>query len=160
MLIAEHSELPYLCPRTQITKLSSPCSRSFPAIDPEMGCGDFSAGFWWVKFRIDIEHPLAWRVVQELGHILNYISTSEPLPSVFKPVSPPVYMNGGPKDYLSWVIENTHEAFTSTVCAEWLAGRLPRPIDDPAQWELEEDSEMKTRRISRDVLRALPRDSR
>ena len=29
---------------------------------------------WWFKFQIDTEHPLAWQTVQELGHVLNYIS--------------------------------------------------------------------------------------
>ncbi|MBX3628132.1 MAG: hypothetical protein KF892_24190 [Rhizobacter sp.] len=97
--------------------------------------------FWWVKFRIDIDHPLAWRVVQELGHILNYVSIEEPLPSVFKPVSPPVYLNGGPDEYLSWVIEPTHTSFTPKLCQEWLEGRLPRPVNDPTQWEIEDDDE-------------------
>jgi hypothetical protein len=56
---------------------------------------------WWVKFAIDITHPLAWNVVQELGHVLNALSLDEKLPTVFKPVSPPPYLNGGPRDYLS-----------------------------------------------------------
>jgi len=60
---------------------------------------------WWVKFKIDIEHDIAWKVVQELGYVLNYLSINERLPTVFKPVSPPPYMNGGPKDFLFWVIE-------------------------------------------------------
>jgi hypothetical protein len=30
-------------------------------------------------------------------------------------------------------------AFTSSGCAEWLEGRLPRPIDDPEQWKIEEE---------------------
>jgi hypothetical protein len=51
-----------------------------------------------VKFAIDIEHPLAWSVVQELGHVLNYVSLEERLPTVFMPVSPPPYMNGGPDE--------------------------------------------------------------
>ena len=27
--------------------------------------------FWWVKLKIDLAQPLAWSVVQELGHVLN-----------------------------------------------------------------------------------------
>ena len=90
-------------------------------------------GRWWVKLAIDIDHPLAWQVVQELGHVLNYISIDERLPAVFMPVSPPPYANGGPKDFLSWMIESrTGEGgdFEPNVCAEWLEGRLPRPVDD------------------------------
>ena len=55
-----------------------------------------------------------------------------------QPVSPPVYLNGGPKDFLSWVIESTTKAFTPTMCAEWLSGRMPSPVDDPASWNQNE----------------------
>jgi len=54
---------------------------------------------WWFKFSIDVEHPLAWQTVQELGHVLNYLSTNERLPTLFFPVSPPPYMNGEAKDF-------------------------------------------------------------
>src|SRR5262245_6109589 len=37
-----------------------------------IGTGRDQDGLWWIKFGIDIEHPLAWSVVQELGHVLNY----------------------------------------------------------------------------------------
>jgi hypothetical protein len=69
-----------------------------------------------------------------MGHVLNYISISEPLPTIFKPVSPPPYMNGGPQQFLSWVIESTEKEFSPALCAEWLSGRTPRPIDDLSQW--------------------------
>jgi hypothetical protein len=92
---------------------------------------------WWVKFGLDLGHPLAWNVVQELGHVLNYLSVEEPLPTTFKPVSPPPYMNGGPRDFLSWVIEGP-AAMPSETVAQWLEGRLPRPVDDLEQWTDEE----------------------
>ena len=102
------------------------------------GFGDNGNG-WWMKFRIDINHPLAWNVVQELGHVLNYLSIHERLPTDFKPVSPPPYLNGGPKDYLSWIIECPDNEFTPDICMEWLEGRLPRPVDDLSQWEEEDE---------------------
>jgi hypothetical protein len=92
-----------------------------------------------VKFAIDIDHPLAWRVVQEFGHVLNYVSVNERLPTVFMPVSPPVYLNGGPCEYLSWVIESKAPDFAPDTCAEWLKGRLPQPVDDLSAWKLEDD---------------------
>ena len=46
-----------------------------PAIKDPIGKGTDNKGLWWVKFSIDIENPLAWNVVQELGHILNYLSS-------------------------------------------------------------------------------------
>jgi len=91
-----------------------------------------------MKFTIDIDHPLAWSVVQELGHVLNYLSLDERLPTVFMPVSPPPYLNGGP-DYLSWVIECKDKDFTPEICAEWLEGHLPRPVEDPEQWKHEDE---------------------
>lgn len=112
-----------------------------PAIDLPAGresvnYGNYDDGLWWVKLSIKTEHELAWRHVQELGHVLNYVSIDERLPTVFKPVSPPPYMNGG-VEFLSWVIESTDHEFSPDLCAEWLEGRLPDPIDDSEQWEVE-----------------------
>jgi hypothetical protein len=107
---------------------------SVPSIQGLFGHGHEEGGGWWVKFGIDIEHPLAWHVVQELGHVLNYLSVEERLPTVFKPVSPPPYMNGGPREFLSWVIECSDKDFEPGSVAKWLEGRLPRPVEDPAQW--------------------------
>ncbi|PSJ59652.1 hypothetical protein C7I85_14895 [Mesorhizobium soli] len=95
-------------------------------------------GRWWVKFSIAIEHPLAWNVVQELAHVLNFLSITEPLPTIFKPVSPPPYMNGGPRDFLSWVIECAEESMQPDTVAEWLEGRLPKPVEDTSAWDIEE----------------------
>jgi hypothetical protein len=109
-----------------------------PAGQKSIGCGSFQNGNWWIKFRLDTAHPLAWRHVQELGHVLNFISLSERLPTVFMPVSPPPYMNGG-VEFLSWVIESKDPSFTPDKCAEWLEGRLPRPVEDLEQWEMSGD---------------------
>ncbi|MBT4865695.1 MAG: hypothetical protein HON53_11360 [Planctomycetaceae bacterium] len=114
-----------------------------PAIDlpagrKSIGHGVSDDGCWWAKFSINTDHPLAWRHVQELGYVLNYVSIEEPLPTVFKPVSPPPYMNGG-VEFLSWVIESQHVDFTPDLCAEWLEGRLPRPVDDVSEWSMDDD---------------------
>ncbi len=109
--------------------------KKIPAIHGSMGKGFSESGNWWIKFTIDLDHSLAWNVVQELGHILNYISLEDRLPAVFMPVSPPPYLNGGPRDYLSWVIESTSPDFTPASALEFLKGRLPRPVEDEAQWQ-------------------------
>jgi hypothetical protein len=109
-----------------------------PAIQTPIGSGVFEPAGWWVKFSIDVLHPLAWRTVQELGHVLNYVSINERLPTVFMPVSPPPYMNGGPAGFLSWVIECHDAAFTPAMAAEWLEGRLPDPVGDARAWGLNE----------------------
>lgn len=110
-----------------------------PAVEvndtPGQGFGSgMDNGIWWVKFSIDIDHPLAWSTVQELAHVLNYLSTTEPLPTTFKPVSPPPYLNGGPADFLSWVIECPDQHMPPATVAEWLEGRLPRPVEDESAW--------------------------
>ena len=112
---------------------------ALPAGRKSIGAGTTDDGLWWVKFSLDTNHPLAWRVVQELGHVLNYLSTEERLPTVFKPVSPPPYLNGG-VEFLSWVIENQDARFTPANCAEWLQARLPAPVADLDAWEMKEEA--------------------
>jgi len=112
-----------------------------PAIEAPVASGADEAGLWWVKFSIDIEHDLAWQVVQELGHVVNYISVDERLPALFYPVSPPPYMNGGPDEFLSWVIETKSKEFTPAKLKEWLEARLPNPVDDEDEWMQDEDDE-------------------
>jgi len=111
-----------------------------PAINSSIGYGLDDDGYWWLKVSIDIDHPLAWNAVQELGHVLNYLSLNERLPTAFKPVSPPPYMNGRPRDFLSWVIGCREKDFQPIGCAEWLEGRLPRPVDDLEQWKVDEEA--------------------
>jgi hypothetical protein len=105
-----------------------------PAIKSSIGTGVDDKGFWWVKFHIDINHKLAWNVVQEFGCILNYISLNERLPTVFYPVSPAPYLNGGPDDFLSWIIETKDKNFRPGTLMKWLEARLPQPVDDLKQW--------------------------
>jgi hypothetical protein len=105
-----------------------------PALQKPIGKGRLDGGGWWVKFALDISHGLAWNVVQELACVLNYVSLDERLPTVFKPVSPPPYLNGGPEEFLSWVIECADDSFTPQSAAAWLEGRLPRPVEDEEQW--------------------------
>ena len=109
-----------------------------PAVRRPFGKGHSDDRSWWLKFSIDICHPLAWNVVQELGHVLNYVSVEERLPTVFMPVSPPPYMNGGPREFLSWVIECRDAKFKPGTVAKWLEGRLPRPVEDESQWPKDE----------------------
>jgi hypothetical protein len=114
-----------------------------PAIDlpagrKSIGFGLFENGNWWVKFRLDTTHPLAWRHVQELGYVLNYVSLEERLPTVFMPVSAPPYMNGG-VEFLSWVIESKEPSFAPDKCVEWLEGRLPRPVEGVEQWNMDDE---------------------
>jgi hypothetical protein len=95
---------------------------------------------WWVKLRIDITSKLTWNTVQELSSVLNYISIEERLPTLFMPVSPPPYLNGGPADFLSWIIQAQHPFVDAGYVADVLRGRLPSPVEDEQQWLLGDGS--------------------
>ncbi|MFC3442403.1 hypothetical protein ACFOKF_14605 [Sphingobium rhizovicinum] len=97
------------------------------------GSGMSDAG-WWVKFSLKLDHHLAWNAVQEIAYVLNELSLSERLPTVFKPVSPPPYLNGGPRDYLGWVIECQDRDTRPGTIADWMESRLPNPVEDEAAW--------------------------
>ena len=40
-----------------------------------------------------------------------------------------------------WVIESKTTDFTPAHAAEWLDGRLPKPIDDESQWKSDEEDD-------------------
>ena len=107
-----------------------------PAINSPISTGIDQEGYWWIKFKIDIHSEYAWNVVQELGCVVNYLSINERLPTVFYPVSPAPYLNGGPADYLSWVIETKDKEFRPGTLQKWLASRLPSPVEDKTQWDI------------------------
>jgi hypothetical protein len=111
-----------------------------PSLSGVIGTGKSEDDCWWVKFSLDIKHPLAWNVVQEFGCVLNYLSLNERLPTVFMPLSPAPYLNGGPAEFLSWVIESKDPKFKPGTAAEWLESRLPKPVEDPAQWKSVSDT--------------------
>jgi hypothetical protein len=109
--------------------------KKIPSIKEFMSSG-MDKGLWWVKFQIDIKHPLAWSVVQEMGYILNYLSLEERLPTVFKPVSPPPYLNGGPKEFLSWIIQVESQDFSPDQVKNGLKARLPEPVNNVKLWKV------------------------
>jgi len=109
-----------------------------PAVKKYFGKGFYDDGNWWIKFGINVENTLAWRVVQEIGFVTNYLSLDEKLPTLFYPVSPPPYLNGG-IDFLSWIIESKTPDFTPNDLREWLEGRLPNPVSDIKEWNLDDE---------------------
>ena len=109
-----------------------------PAVEAVV-VSDPAEPYWWVKFRIDLHSALAWNVVPELGFVLNYISLTDPLPTVFMPVSPPPYLNGGPEAFLSWVIEARIPFLDAGNIADILSSRLPSPIDNLEAWSARND---------------------
>jgi len=73
-----------------------------------------------------------------MGYVLNELSISQRLPTVFKAVSPPPYLNGGPREYLSWVIECHSGAMKPGTVADLLESRLPQPVEDSSAWAANE----------------------
>jgi hypothetical protein len=120
---------------TQLTNYVS----QVPSIKPGIATGVSDHGIWWIKFQIDIEHPLAWRVVQELAFVANYLSVDERLPTVFYPVSPPSYLNGGPGEFLSWVMESEQIDFLPDMLKEWLEVKLPYPVSELDSWLIDDE---------------------
>jgi hypothetical protein len=78
--------------------------------------------------------------VRELAFVFNYLSVEERLPTIFRPVSPPPYLNGGPREFLAWVIEARIPFLDAGNIARIMVHRLP-PLDDPSQWALHDDEE-------------------
>lgn len=97
--------------------------RTVPGILEDIETGD-DEGYWWVKFRIDVDHPFAWNVIQNFGYVLNNLAVNRPLPTRFIPVSPPPYSNGGPDQFLSWVIRAENTEITSEEVRNWLEGKI------------------------------------
>ena len=112
--------------------------QKIPAMKPNIWSGTYDDENWWVKFQIEIGHKLAWQTVQEIGCVVNYLSINERLPTSFYPVSPAPYMNGGPDEFLSWIIKSTDKDFKPGTLMKWLEGRLPRPVDDLSQWDIDD----------------------
>jgi hypothetical protein len=112
---------------------------SIPGIDESIQSGEYDEGMWFIQFKININHKLAWNIIQELACVVNYLSVNERLPTVFYPVSPAPYLNGGPADYLSWIIEPKDRELTPEILMKWLEGRLPQPVNDEEAWINEEE---------------------
>ena len=111
--------------------------KSIPCIN-HVTTSSIGEPFWWLKFSIDIDSRIGWTVVQEFGHILNYLSVNDKLPTIFYPVSPPPYMNGGPRDFLSWVIEPVIPFVDTNYIFDFLIGRLPKEYEKEESWLLDE----------------------
>lgn len=112
--------------------------KRIPSVDSSIYSGVYENENWWIKFSIDIDHDLAWNVVQELGHIIKYVSLNDRLPTIFYPVSAPPYLNGGPRTYLHWIIESNQTDFAPQDLKNFLEGRLPNPVDNMEEWNMED----------------------
>jgi hypothetical protein len=104
-----------------------------PGVDV-MGTSDPDDSRWWVQLRIDRNSETAWHVIQNLAYVLNDLSVTERLPTTFKPTSPPPYLNGGPDEFLSWVIEADIPFLGPSVITAYLKQRLPDPVTDEKEW--------------------------
>jgi hypothetical protein len=56
---------------------------------------------------------------------------------MFYPVSAPPYMNGGPEEFLYWIIDSKEPGFSPDKTKQWLEARLPDPVDSLEEWNLE-----------------------
>ncbi|MEM8706317.1 MAG: hypothetical protein AAGE98_07665 [Actinomycetota bacterium] len=82
---------------------------------------------WWVSFRLDVDDPLAWRSIQEVGHALNGV-VGDGVDVWFGPTSTGPWQ-GGPRDFLDWVICSPDGATRPGTVAKRLADAIPEPFD-------------------------------
>jgi hypothetical protein len=47
-------------------------------------------------------------------------------------------MNGGPENFLYWIIESKETSFSPDKVKGWLESRLPDPIDSLEEWNSED----------------------
>ena len=106
-----------------------------PTICNPIKTGTHENGFWWVKFSIDTSNPLAWNVIQVFAYVINYLSISERLSTVFYPVAQPPFSADSMQECLEWIIESTSQDFLPNELAEWLENRLPDPSNHE-EWKL------------------------
>ncbi len=106
-----------------------------PGIAGPISSGRLDDGNWWVKFRIAparLERRSGVGVRAQLP--LHQRTTADGLHAGVR--GP--YLNGGPRDYLSWVIESKDPKFKPGTCMKWLDERLPRPVEDTSAWPKDE----------------------
>lgn len=110
--------------------------KKLPGVHRSIGTSEPGDAFWWTKFTIDIKHPLAWHVVQRLGYVLNYYSLEQKFECKFYPASPPPDLNGGPAEFLSWVIEAKLGCVDPLPIVKTLRAALPRTLSDSRAWKM------------------------
>lgn len=110
--------------------------RKLPGVHRSIGTSTPEEAFWWLKFSIDTEHPLAWHVIQRLGYVLNYYSLEYKFHVSFYPASPPPALNGGPREFLSWVIEARLRYVDPRPIHKALRQELPARLSSEAEWRL------------------------
>jgi hypothetical protein len=85
--------------------------------------------YWWVSFEMDIDSPIAWKIVRKLGLYLNTMSAEMLLPTVFKPIP-----GEWPDDPMRWEIVSTAPRLNPTDVASWLSIKLPSPLGEESSW--------------------------
>jgi len=110
--------------------------KKLPGVRGSVGMSELGDVFWWAKFSIDLKHPLAWHVIQRLAFVLNYYSIEQKFDCKFYPASPPPDLNGGPHEYLSWVIEARVGCVDPHPIVKVLRAALPRTLSDTKMWKL------------------------
>ena len=107
--------------------------RQLPGVHPSVGRSTPEDAFWYVKFSLDRTHPLAWHVLQRLGFVFNYISLEFRYSTVFMPVSPPPYLNGGP-EFLNWAVEAKVPFYDPRHVTRALRAELPEHLGRAKAW--------------------------
>ena len=103
-----------------------PCLDNFDSGEAESQC-------WWISFELDTGSPIAWRVVRELGLLLNTRCSSKLFCIVFKPLP-----HEGDCANVRWEICSTAPGLDPAEVARWLRENLPQPMNEESAWVEEE----------------------
>lgn len=85
--------------------------------------------YWWIRFVVDEESPIAARVVRRLAYLLNTECAEMMLPTVFMPT--PEEPTDGP---MTWEIASTAARLNPADVERWLRDNLPQPLSDTDAW--------------------------
>ncbi|WP_342068908.1 hypothetical protein [Yoonia algicola] len=88
---------------------------------------------WGVQIELELNHSLVWHVIQRYSYTLNWLTTTNPLPTKFFPRSLPSE-NGPPEDLLHWRIECIDPLFLPDHAANELQRQLPENISNEEDW--------------------------
>jgi hypothetical protein len=107
--------------------LSIPCVKS-------VDCYDEMEDLWSCHIRMDLTHEIVWHLIQGIAFVINDTSITGKLPATFYPTSPPPYLNGGPYNYLHWIIRSESPEFIPDYCCEWFINRFPNNPEFNESW--------------------------
>ena len=92
--------------------------------------------YWWARFAIACDDPLAWGVIRRLAYCLNssVLELWRAQPFVFKPEGEETLFHARRRDVIYWTIESTVPLLDPAEVADHLEMVLLSEIADEKDW--------------------------